>query len=147
MLRFALGLALFGLAFLASPHPAEAQTILGPELAGNKLCVLDVSQGTTWAPYGTGDMKDATSTAFTAAACPSNWYLTSCTVLNTHATQTLYAAAASITGAGPAVTNRPMIPAQQALRMPLYGVYQKTIAVRGSGAATTGQIQCYAVPR
>ena len=144
--------SLFGLGLLALclfallPQNAAAQSV-GPINAGGKLCVIDFSQGTTFAAYGSADLKDASSTANAAAACPTNWYLSACTVLNTHATQTVTVALANLSGAGPSASNRPLVPALQSMAMPTYGIYTQKIAVRGSGAATTGQIQCYAVPR
>lgn len=144
---FVFGLALFGLAILGQPHQASAQQVIGPVYTGAKLCVIDVSQGTTFAAYGSGDMKDATSTANTAAACTSDWYLSSCTVVNTHASQTFAIGFANISGAGPAATNRLLVPAGASVTLPVLGIHTLKIAIRGSGAATTGQIQCYAVPR
>lgn len=144
---FVLGLGLLALGLFTLPSQAAAQSMVGPVYNGAKLCVIDVSQGTTFAAYGSADMKDATSTANAAAACPSGWYLSSCTVIDTHASQTFAVAFADISGAGPSATNRILVPAGASLTLPIVGLHALKIAVRGSGAATTGQIQCHTVPR
>lgn len=145
--RFVFGLALFGLAILGQPQPAGAQQIIGPVFNGNQVCVIDFSQGATFAAYGSGDMKSAVSTANAAGACTSGWYLSTCTVLNTHASQTVAVAFADISGAGPSATNRILIPAGASATFPILGLHALKIAVRGSNNATTGQIQCHTVPR
>ena len=69
-MRFArslFGLGLICLGLFAAPATASADPI-GPIYTGNKSCVLDISQGATWAPYTSGDLKDQSSTANTAAA-------------------------------------------------------------------------------
>lgn len=144
--RSLFGLGLLCLGLFALPPVAAAQSI-GPYNAGAKSCVLDISQAATWAPYTTSDLKDQSSTANAAGACPSSWRFTSCTLTNTHATLKLWVVPASITGAGPSTTNRLVLLPGQSVTYPVYGVYPLSISVRGEAGPSTGQLACFTVPR
>lgn len=146
-MRFVLGLSLLCLGFLATPQPAAAQSVIGPVYTGNKSCVLDITPAAAWAHYTSADLKDQTSTANTAVACPSAQRFTSCTVLNTHATLKLWVVPASLTGAGAATTNRLVVLPGQSVTYPMYGLYPVDISVRGEAGPSSGQIQCQSVPR
>ena len=147
MSRFILGLSLLCLGLFALPRPAAAQSPIGPYYGGNKSCVLDVTPAAAWVHYTSADLKDQSSTANAAAACPSAQRFSSCTIVNTHATLKLWVVPASLSGDGASTTNRLLVGPGQSVTYPLYGLYPLDVSVRGEAGPSSGQIVCSSVPR
>jgi len=111
-----------------------------PDVVGTWLGGLDISQGNSWSTLTSASFDDMTSTANDAASLAAGRYITEIHVCNTHATQTLYVSLSALSGAVPSVTNRIQVLAGACKTIPAFGLWQLSVSIRGSGAATTGHI-------
>lgn len=117
-----------------------------PDIVGTHQGAYAVSQTTSWAALTSASFKDLRSAVATPAALPASLTFTNATVVNTHATQSLYIRLASL-AAGDDATPSITIGPGASYDVPMYGPGVTAISVRGSGAATTGVIHAYFVAR
>lgn len=103
-----------------------------PEVTGTHLGVYDVSQGASWS-----DLTAADFTTVTGRSLAAGDYFSDVLLRNTHATQSLRFLLRA--NAGEDFVGI-LVPAESTVSVRLYGQGVSTIAVRGSGAATTGQV-------
>jgi len=106
-----------------------------PEIAATHMGGDDFSVTTGWTDLTSASFDSLLLTTGTGLA--AGLYYTHVSIVNTHATQTVYVMLAA--GAG-AVTNRIPVAALATREIPLQGMGLTTISLQGSGAATTGHI-------
>jgi hypothetical protein len=137
----ALGLRLWLAALcLLSPALSVANNTR-PDIIGTHLGSVDVSAGTSWTALTSSSLKCAT----TGAACAAGLTISAVTVINTHASQTLYLTLRSA-GIVDSTTNTLAIGAGDSLSLNVYGMRVTALSLQGSGASTTGRVIAHLLP-